>query len=247
MSNMPDTTNPIADKGLIKGLLFDKDGTLFDYQTTWGPWAQKFIALLSKGNSSLEVELADAFEFDLATGRFLTHSHFIADTSEQVFDSVLSVVTDITRNELEAIYYESTSSAALVPPVPLGPLLERFSSGGLKLGIATNDHEEAAYGQLRSADVVSHFDFIAGFNSGFGAKPEPGMQFAFCDAMDLAPENVAMVGDSTHDLESGRRANMPTIGVLTGMATREELEPYATVVLNHIGEIPDWLEMATVG
>lgn len=244
---MADTNNPITNRNLIKGLLFDKDGTLFDYQTTWGPWAQNFIAHLSEGDPGIAARLAAAFEYDLVSGRFLPDSHFIADTCEQVFDSVLSVVPGTSRSALEAFYYESTAQAPLVPPVPLSPLLVRFSSGGLKLGIATNDHEEAAYGQLRSAEVVSHFDFIAGFNSGFGAKPEPGMQLAFCDATNLKPENVAMVGDSTHDLESGRRANMPTIGVLTGMATREELEPFATVVLNHIGEIPDWLEMAKVG
>lgn len=247
MSTMTKTLKPIITQKSIQGLLFDKDGTLFDYQTTWGPWAQKFIAHLAKGNASLEETLASAFEFDLAAGRFLPHSHFIADTPEQVFDSVLSVVPEMSHDELEAIYYESTEQAALVSPVPLAPLLELFSSHGIKLGVATNDHEEAAHRQLRSAEVATHFDFIAGFNSGFGAKPESGMQHAFCAATGLKPENVAMVGDSTHDLESGRRANMPTIGVLTGPATREELTPHATVVLNHIGEIPEWLNMPAVG
>jgi phosphoglycolate phosphatase len=50
-----------------------------------------------------------------------------------------------------------------------------------------------------------------------------------------------MVGDSTHDLIAGRAAGMPTIGVLTGMAGRETLEPYADAVLENIGEIPGFL------
>lgn len=54
----------------IKGLLFDKDGTLFDYQTTWGPWATGFIADLSKGDPHLRDVIAGALEFDLIAGTF---------------------------------------------------------------------------------------------------------------------------------------------------------------------------------
>ena len=50
-----------------------------------------------------------------------------------------------------------------------------------------------------------------------------------------------MVGDSTHDLDAGKAAGMVTIGVLTGPAPREELAPFADVVLDSIAEIPSWL------
>jgi len=50
-----------------------------------------------------------------------------------------------------------------------------------------------------------------------------------------------MVGDSTHDLHAGRAAGMRTVGVLSGPAPREELAPFANVVLADIGEIPNWL------
>jgi Predicted phosphatases len=46
-----------------------------------------------------------------------------------------------------------------------------------------------------------------------------------------------MVGDSTHDLVSAKRAGMYRIGVLTGMADYDDLAPYADVVLPHIGHI----------
>lgn len=225
----------------IKGLLFDKDGTLFDYQTTWGPWASGFIADLSKGDPHLSDVIAGALEFDLKTGTFRPQSHFIAGTTDQVLAIILDVIPDINAHTLEKFYCESTEKADLAPPVPLVPLLEGFARGGIKLGVATNDHETAALGQLKKAGIDGHFDFIAGYDSGFGAKPEPGMQNAFCAKVGLIPGQVAMVGDSTHDLEAGRNAGMVTIGVLTGMALREELSPMATVVLNHIGEIPDWL------
>ena len=50
-----------------------------------------------------------------------------------------------------------------------------------------------------------------------------------------------MIGDSTHDLDSGRAAGMATVGVLTGLATRADLAPHADVVLADIGALPAWL------
>jgi len=64
------------------------------------------------------------------------------------------------------------------------------------------------------------------------------MQIGFCEAVNLEPSQVMMIGDSTHDLISGRDAGMMTVAVLTGMAEAHELAPYADVVLQHIGEIP---------
>ena len=32
---------------MIDGLLFDKDGTLFDFRKSWGAWAQAFLARLA--------------------------------------------------------------------------------------------------------------------------------------------------------------------------------------------------------
>ena len=50
-----------------------------------------------------------------------------------------------------------------------------------------------------------------------------------------------MVGDSTHDLHSGRDAGMLTVAVLTGVAREDELAPHADIVLPDIGHLPGWL------
>jgi len=108
--------------------------------------------------------------------------------------------------------------------------------------IATNDAEAPARAHLKSANIEQSFNFIAGYDSGFGAKPEPGMQKGFCRAMDLAPGEVAMIGDSTHDLIAGESAGMITVAVLTGLAREEDLKPFADVVLPSIADLPEWLE-----
>ena len=107
--------------------------------------------------------------------------------------------------------------------------------------MATNDAEAPARAHLGSAGVEDLFDFVAGYDSGFGGKPEPGQCLAFADAVGLDPEHVIMVGDSTHDLHAGQAAGMRTVAVLTGMAPGAELAPFADVVLPDIGHLPAWI------
>jgi phosphoglycolate phosphatase len=126
--------------------------------------------------------------------------------------------------------------------VPLVPFFEDLRARGLALGVATNDGEGPARLHLDRAGVLGHVDFLAGYDSGHGAKPAPGQLHAFCAATGLPPQAVLMVGDSLHDLTAGRAAGMRTVGVLTGLASATDLAGEATVVLDHIGHLPGWLD-----
>lgn len=91
------------------------------------------------------------------------------------------------------------------------------------------------------AAVLQFFDFVAGYDSGYGAKPDPTMLLAFCNDSGIDASQTLMVGDSLFDLLAGCRAGMRTVGVLTGMAEAAELAPYADLVLADIGELPSVL------
>ncbi len=223
------------------GLLFDKDGTLFDFGPTWNTWAGMMIGQFSEGDTALAGRLADALEYDLSAQSFLPQSFVIAGTNREVAEAVASVVTTRHVDEIEETLTLGAAEAPLSEAVPLAPFLAGLASQGMKLGVMTNDTEYSARAQLRGTGVEDAFHFIAGFDSGYGAKPAPDPLLAFANQMNLVPERVVMVGDSTHDLVAGRAAGMQTVAVLTGMAEKAELAPFADVVLPNIGHIPEWL------
>ncbi len=227
----------------IKGLLFDKDGTLFDFHATWGVWCGEVIADLAKGDQSTANRLAGTLGFDLQNSVFLPDSGVIAGTMDEVFDAVQAALPDWDRASVIEYIFETSASITQVPTVPLSQLLSRFETDGYRIGVATNDAEAVAHMHLESAGIAQHFEYISGYDSGRGAKPEPGMLLGFCEATGLLPQQVAMVGDSTHDLRAGRSAGMINIAVLTGLASESDLAPLADVVLPDIGHIPDWLGM----
>ena len=225
----------------VRGIVFDKDGTLFDFHATWSAWCAGFIHEVTACNTGRAAKLARALEFDLAARRFATTSPMIAGTMEVFVRAVRSVLPEIDEVRLRRMILASTAAAPQVEAAPLAPLLDRLIAAGLTLGIATNDSEAPARAHLERAGVLDHFAFVAGYDSGHGAKPDPGMLAAFCAATGIAPAACAMIGDTIHDLDSGRAAGMRTVGVLTGLAGRAELAPHADAVLDHIGQLPAWL------
>ena len=225
----------------VDALLFDKDGTLFDFHATWGVWAFGLLVDITKGDADRIRQLAEVMKYDLATQSFLPESTMIAETNRECAATMARALPEMTLDEIEDYMNRHAANAPLAPAVPLEPLLTSLIQRGVRLGVMTNDAEVSARAHLNGAGVFDFFEFVAGFDSGHGAKPAPDPLLAFARTVDVAPDRVAMVGDSTHDLLAGRAAGMQTIGVLTGLAEADELAPLADVVLPDIGHIPDWL------
>lgn len=223
------------------GVLFDKDGTLFDFASTWESWAKGFLLRLG-GEPSRAAHLGQVIGFDMQAGRFIADSVVIAGTPGEVVDALHPHLSQFSRADLLDVMNAEAASAPQAEAVPLVPLLDGLRAAGWRLGVATNDAEAPARSHLASAGVTDRFDFIAGFDSGYGAKPGPGQLQGFLAATGLAPASCVMVGDSRHDLMAGRAAGFRTVAVLTGMASAEDLADLADVVLPDIGHLPGWLE-----
>ena len=225
----------------IRGVVFDKDGTLFDFNATWGAWAADVITTETKGDPENRARLAQVLGFDLKTGTFLETSIVIASPAADIARAALPLLDDTS---VEAVLNRWNTLAAKAPQVeatPLKPFLDGLKRAGLKVGVATNDAEYPARAHLKEAGIEEAFEFVAGSDSGFGGKPEAGQLMAFCEATGLHPRDCVMVGDSTHDLHAGRAAGMACVAVLTGVARADELAPFADVVLPSIAELPEWL------
>lgn len=224
--------------GPIDAIIFDKDGTLFDFRATWEVWAATALDRLSGGDAALAARGGEAIGFDRATG-FRRDSVVIAGTTGEVAAALAAVFPG--RPDLVA---ELDAVGEVTPQVPVRGLDEALDALGRArvLGVVTNDSEAPTRAHLAAAGIAARFRFVAGYDSGFGAKPEPGPLLAFARAMGVAPARTLMVGDSRHDLTAGRAAGMATVGVLTGMAGADDLADLADAVLPGIAALPDWLD-----
>ncbi|MEE9314854.1 MAG: HAD family hydrolase [Rhizobiaceae bacterium] len=226
----------------IKAILFDKDGTLLQFDATFLPATSKVIKSLSEGDTALAKQIAELVKFDIDNVALAPSSVLIAGSVDDIAVTLMPLLKYDSVAELSkrvnALYVEHSLSTVVGFDF-LTPTLDKLKIMGLPLGVATNDTEEGAYSHLNKLEVAERFCFIAGFDSGFGAKPEPGMVLGFADHLGFAPEEIMMVGDSTHDCHSGRAAGAIVIGVTSGGAEAEELAPHADYVLPSIAELPD--------
>jgi phosphoglycolate phosphatase len=224
----------------VQAIIFDKDGTLFDFRATWGGWAERLLDKLSRGDAGLRAAAGEAIGVIPGGGGFRADSIVIANTQDEIA-SVLSGVVAIPAGEIVGLANAIAADTTLVPAVALEACLGELGRGRL-LGLVTNDSEVPARIHLEKCGIAEHFAFVAGYDSGFGAKPDPGPLLAFCRVTGAEPGGTLMVGDSRHDLAAGRAAGMRTVAVLTGVAGADELSDLADVVLADIGLLAEWIE-----
>ena len=227
-----------AGRGRIKGVLFDKDGTLFDYHGTWGPILNEVAAALAGGRVSLVPAMLASIGYREETGRFEAGSIAAAGDTFALADAWRALLGIRDREEFVARldgYFTELGPERSIPVTDLRCFFQAMKGRGLALGIATNDVAASAAGTILRFGISDYIDFAAGYDSGHGAKPGPGMALAFCAASGLAPAEVAVVGDNMHDLEMGRGAGAGLlVGVLTGTSGEADLAPLADHVIADI-------------
>ena len=227
------------DLSMIKAVIFDKDGTLFDFRMSWGGWTKALLDALAPCATG---DLAAVLGFDRDTVSFAPDSPVIAKTTHEIAALVHPLLDGMSFNTLTDLMNRLSAGAPMTPAVPLRDVLSGLKARSLVLGLATNDTEEPARAHLTGAGVIDLFDFVAGSDSGYGGKPAPGQLLAFAAQTGIPAAKIAMVGDSLHDLDAARRAGMKAVGVLTGPALRETLTPHADVVLETIAELGAWID-----
>lgn len=226
----------------IRGVLFDKDGTLLDYWRTWIPINRDVALFAAGGDLALANELLTLGGHDPVTDRIIPGAVLAAGTHDEIADTFAARLGGRTPANLAAniaqMFSEGGSRhAVLVDGVPA--MLDRLLARGMALGVATNDSAQGLEASLgRHPGLLDRFAFRSGCDSGHGFKPGPGMVEAFCRATGLEVTDVAVVGDAVHDLEMGRRAGVALkVGVLGGTSPREVLAPLADIILESAADL----------
>ena len=87
---------------------------------------------------------------------------------------------------------------------------------------ATTKSTEGTRLVLEHFRLLSHFDHVQG-TDGLPCKPAPDVVIAAVKALGASPEDCLLVGDSTADMEAGRRAGVKICAVRYGYGEVAEL------------------------
>jgi pyrophosphatase PpaX len=116
--------------------------------------------------------------------------------------------------------------------------LRGFAAAGHPMAIVTSKADWLALKALEFVGVADLFPVIVGCDTCVNHKPHPEPVENALARLDVSPDNAIFVGDSPHDVESGRAANVYTIGVTWGASNRSEMEASgADVVIDDVAQL----------
>ena len=232
----------------IRGILFDKDGTVIDYWRTWVPINREVALYAARGNKAVADEVLRLGGHDPVTDHVTPGSALAAGDFLDIAEAFAAHPEVASAGQLvagiERIFRTGGAQHSVLIEGARATLAELMRRG-LRLGLATNDSAGGLQASLAEHDILDLFDFAVGCDSGLGSKPDPRMVFGFCNAIGVGAGEVAVVGDAVHDLAMGRAAGVAlNIGVLSGTSAREDLEALADLILPSINELPARPEFA---
>lgn len=105
-------------------------------------------------------------------------------------------------------------------------LLSYLKENGVKIAVVSNKPHEQAVDTVEHVFGKGYFDVIIGEGNGIAKKPDPEGTLKAAKILGAEPEACLYFGDTNTDMETGKNAGMPTVGVLWGFREKEELASF---------------------
>ncbi len=125
------------------------------------------------------------------------------------------------------------------------PMLRALQARGHQLAVATGKSrrglDEVLQRELEGAKLLHLFDATRTADQTAG-KPDPRMLREIMQELDVPPERLLMIGDTTHDLLLARNAGVASVGVSFGAHAHTAFAEYTPLFVAHsMHELHAWL------
>lgn len=216
---------------MIKLCIFDLDGTVLD---TVGSIAYYANFALSKNG----VEPIPEEQYKYLAGRGISNLvrgmlEYRGCYSDWLFERVFH---DYDTAYNADVAYKTTIFDGMLET------LDMIKARGVKLAIVSNKPDFATQTVVRALYGEGYFDFVTGQKPGGILKPDPTVVLSVMDSFGATRDECLYIGDTSTDMQTGKRAGMRTVGVLWGFRGREELEENgADVIISRPSELCDCL------
>jgi 2-phosphoglycolate phosphatase len=196
----------LGNRQLIRGIIFDFDGTLIDSY-------EAIAESLNHVRTSFSLAAIPAEEIRPMVGHGLEKLIAKAVGPERVDEGIR-----LFRQSYASLCERKTS---ILPQVK--ETLDTLDRRGYQMAIATNKPSYFARDILKALEIDHLFVEVLGPNDVERPKPDPEMIEIIIMRIGLSPEEIVYVGDMPLDVEVGRRAGVAVYAVPTGSASRDAL------------------------
>jgi phosphoglycolate phosphatase len=207
----------------LEGVVFDLDGTLTDS-------IDVYYEVVRKAAVQLGVRIGREEIFrPLAEGSEPWDGVFPQDLPDR------RETIRAFRRAMRPAFFEALKRVRPLAGVP--EVLDTLNENGIRMGLVT-DSFSGSLEPLRTAGLIRYFAATVTQDDGFPRKPDPQGLLECLSRMGADAAHGVVVGDTLMDVAAGQRAGTLTIGVLSGLASREQLETARpTALVDELGGI----------
>lgn len=241
---------------MIRGVLFDKDGTLLEFDTLWGAATRRVIPSFLRALSvpaehhlyERMLEVLGVTEVGVDAEKALAWMPY-AQMAEVLIKALKEEGFVIKNPDAAAIltklYYKEITrpEAKIIPTADLIRVMKKLKDRKCLIGLATADSERAAKFCLDRLKIRNYFDYIGASGETVRPKPASDLCDRFCRKYRLLPEEVMVVGDSPTDMEFAHNSGALAVGVLSGVGSREGLKGMADILIPSVDVLDQIWEM----
>ncbi len=122
-------------------------------------------------------------------------------------------------------------------------LLERLKAAGIQLAVATGKSRRGLDRGIENHQLAPLFDMTRTAEE-TASKPDPQMLHEIMQELNVEPQHVVMVGDTTHDIDMAHNAGVDSFAVTYGAHSRHDLMvAKPTKVAENVSELARLLEL----
>ncbi|OZI11431.1 haloacid dehalogenase [Bacillaceae bacterium SAS-127] len=235
----------------IKAVLFDKDGTLLEFNSIWLKVAYELVDAFVEAEGLLQLDKNDLLEqLGVSEDGADPNGIIACGTNDDIIKLFVTFLQNKGRPKEKAQLSQWVNENILtimkkhqdeiVPVQGVRSLFEKMKKEQLTIGIVTADSLAATKLFLELFDLSAYFDFIVTSDTFPVHKPDPLIVTTFCQQYGIDPMEVAVIGDTPLDLMLAKNGQVGLgIGVLTGTGQREDLHDLADFVLPSVAQLVD--------
>ena len=233
---------------MIKGIVFDKDGTLMEYEEFWVPVSENAIKLLLKSENlaeSHEKEILDEVGASEGISGTLCYGTYgqITDVFNEVLKRKNPDFKGFSVDDVMDSFKECTKFGKIVPTCKnIQEVFKKLKETGLKIALITSDNETMTKICLEELGILEYFDVLFTDDGINPSKPDPYYMNKFCAQFGFEPNEVVMVGDTNTDMDFAKNSGAIGVGVAKKDEYREKLLPYAYKVVNDVSDLFEVIE-----
>ena len=195
---------------MLKGIIFDIDGTLVDSNDAH---AQSWVDTFAEAGYDVPFDSVRPL-IGMGADKLLPRTIGIRHDSAEGKKLIKR------RSEI----FRERYLPRLRPLKGSRELVLRVRSDGLKAIVATSAKDEELKGLLKAAQVEDLMQERATASDAKRSKPDPDIVEAAIDESDTEPETLVMIGDTPYDIEAATKARVRAIAFRSGGWTDESLK-----------------------